>query len=302
MKNKINNWIIKHNSNIFVIVATTLFCPTYVLKSFLGNNKLKRQGWNNKKACLTISFDCDYTRDVQAIPDVLEVLKKYEIKTSFACVGHWIEKYPDEHKMILDYGHEIMNHTYSHPDNEILNPGRKFKEIFRSEKREEIEKCHDVCEKILNYEPIGCRIPHFGNLFTDKIYGILSEIGYQYSSSTMLTNTKSYGMPFEASNGIYEFPLTTCPKHPFTVFDTWHMFNSNRWFYKLIHRNKEEYINLFKYLIDLAINTGSYINIYIDPYDVQEIKDFDVLLDYIKSMKKDIWVASYDDIMKVISK
>lgn len=301
MKNKINNWIIEHNSNIFIIVAMTLFCPTYVLKSLLGNNKLKRQGWNNKKACLTISFDCDYIRDVQAIPDVLKLLKKYEIKTSFACVGHWIEKYPDEHKMILDYGHEVMNHTYSHPDNEILNPGRKFKKISRSEKREEIEKCHDVCEKILNYEPIGCRIPHFGNLFTDEIYGILNELEYQYSSSTMLTNTKSHGMPFKADKGIYEFPLSTCPKHPFTVFDTWHIFNSSRWFYKMLHRKKEEYISLFKYLIDLAINTSSYINIYIDPYDVQKIKDFDVLLEYCKSMEKDIWIASYDDIMKVIS-
>ncbi len=297
MDRKTVNYIIDNKDNLLLVVLLSLICPKAVLKSILKNNKNKDNVWKNKKACLTISFDCDYPRDVEAMPALINTMGKYGFKTSFACVGHWIEKYPDEHKMILDNGHEIVNHTYSHPDNEILNPGRKFKEISRQEKSEEIERCHDVCRKILNYEPTGCRIPHFGNLFSEDIYSILGDLGYKYSSSTMLTSTKSYGMPFKTDNGVYEFPLTTCPKHPFTVFDTWHMLNSNRLFYKLIHRKKSEYAGLFKYLIDLAIRTNSYINIYIDPYDVQGIENFNEIMEYIKNREEDVWVAGYDDIL-----
>jgi peptidoglycan/xylan/chitin deacetylase (PgdA/CDA1 family) len=295
---KVTNWIIGNNKNLFLVLFLTAACPKSLIRSVLENKKKKL--WKNKKACLTISFDCDYPRDVEAMPAIIKTLHKYKFKTSFACVGNWIEKYPGEHKMILDYGHEIVNHTYSHPDNEILNPGRRFKDISRAEKLEEISKCHDICRKTLNYEPIGCRIPHFGNLFTDEIYGILSELGYKYSSSTMITNTISKELPFMAKDGIYEFPLTTCPKHPFTVFDTWHMYNSDRLFYNLLHGKKDEYVSLFKYLIDLAVYIGSYINIYIDPYDVQNIKGFDALLNYLKEKEEDIWVAGYDDIMQEI--
>ena len=108
----------------------TFFCPTQFIKSIYNYNKA-RNYWNGKKAALTISFDCDYPEDIEAIPRLLQMLTNYEFKASFACVGAWIQKYPKEHAMILEHGHEIVNHTYSHPDNELLNPGRKFREISR---------------------------------------------------------------------------------------------------------------------------------------------------------------------------
>lgn len=253
--------------------------------------------WKEKSGCLTLSFDCDYPQDVKTIPAVLRLLSSYSLKTTFACVGFWIEKYPDEHRMILEYGHEIMNHTYSHPDNELLNPGKKFKEMPRQGKKEEIERCHDICRKLLHYEPTGCRIPHFKNLFTHEIYSILKEIGYIYSSSTWLTNTPSHGMPFYTQDGILEFPLTTCPKHPFTVFDTWHSLNSKRWIHRLIHRNQDHYIELAKMLVDLAIVNNAYINIYVDPNDIVSIKRFHELLDYISERKDNLWIANYQDII-----
>lgn len=300
MPDSIIEFIRKRNNSILVQGVVTLLFPKYFLKKCFQNNTYKDNNWHGKKAGLTISFDCDYPKDVEAMPELLSILNKYQFKTSFACVGHWIEKYPNEHKAILDAGHEIVNHTYSHPDNEILNPGRKFKTILRQEKKEEIERCHAICKKILSYEPIGCRIPHFKNLFTDEIYGILKDLGYKYSSSTLLTNTESYGLPFKTSEGIYEFPLSTCPKHPFTVFDTWHSFKSPRWYYKIGHRTGKEYVNLFKFLVDIGIETNSYINIYIDPYDVVKMKKFRQVLDYINDRDNKLLVANYRDIINTV--
>lgn len=300
MNEKVVNWFVDHHNNLALIGLITFSFPTLFLRSLYENNRGKQVFWKSKRACLSISFDCDYPEDVEAFPNLLKLLSKYPFKTSFACVGRWIEKYPNEHKRIIEEGHEILNHTYSHPDNEILNPGRKFRYISREEKKEEIEKCHEICNKVLGYEPIGCRIPHFKHLFTHEIYGILKEVGYSYSSSTWLTNTKSFGMPFATEKGIIEFPLSTCPKHPFTVFDTWHSFNSPRLSHRIVHRTEEEYYELFKTLINMGIETNSYINIYIDPLDVLKMKKFGALLDYVAEKREDVLVLTYTDIVKKI--
>lgn len=296
------DWIHDHSANIWVMGITTFCFPKSFVWNYYLNNQTKKINWEGKKSCFTISFDCDYPQDVEAIPAVLKILEKYKLKTSFACVGYWIEKYPRAHKMILDYGHEIVNHTYSHPDNEILNPKRKFKEISRSEKKEEIERCHDVCKTTLNYEPVGCRIPHFKNLFSPDIYGILKELNYRYSSSTLTMNTGSYGIPFRTDEGIVEFPLTTCPRHPFTVFDTWHSFNSPRIVYRLVHSDEKSYIDLFKLLIRIGIQTNSYMNLYIDPLDVVKMKEFDALMHYMSDSQTEVLIGTYENIMEILAK
>jgi peptidoglycan-N-acetylglucosamine deacetylase len=300
MNDSIRNWILKHQTNLPVVVAATLLLPKPLIMSFYSRNKNTGISWQGKKSCLTISFDCDYPRDVEALPMVLDTLKPFAFKTSFACVGHWIENYPSQHKMILEHGHEIMNHTYSHPDNELLNPGRKFRDISRQEKKEEVARCHEVCKKILGYEPTGCRIPHFKNLFTPEIYGILHELKYRYSSSTWLTNTPSNGLPFKTDCDILEFPLSTCPRHPFTVFDTWHSLESKRLFYRCIHRGEKAYLALLRRLIDIGIETNSYINIYLDPYDLTSMSGFKDILAYLGERSNEVWVAPYEEIIKTL--
>ncbi len=295
MPDKLIEFVKRNNSSLFVQGVVTFLFPKLFLRKYFQGNTGRGSDWHGKKAGLTISFDCDYPKDVAAMPELIGVLSEYPFKTSFACVGHWIEKYPDEHRVIVDAGHEIVNHTYSHPDNEILNPGRRFKTISRQEKKEEVEKCHEICRRVLGYEPKGCRIPHFKNLFTEQIYGILKELGYKYSSSTHLMNTDTHGMPFTAGDGIIEFPLSTCPKHPFTVFDTWHSFNSSRLAYRMVHRTEEEYTNLFKWLIDVAIETNSYINVYIDPADIHKMSRLKEIFDYIRA--QDVWVATYEEML-----
>lgn len=49
-----------------------------------------------------------------ATPFVLDVLKKYNVKASFFCIGKNIKQYPDIFKRILDEGHSVGNHTQNH--------------------------------------------------------------------------------------------------------------------------------------------------------------------------------------------
>ena len=45
---------------------------------------------------------------------ILSTLKQYDAKATFFVLGKNAEMYPDLHQRILDEGHKIGNHTYSH--------------------------------------------------------------------------------------------------------------------------------------------------------------------------------------------
>jgi len=283
----------EYKNNLFRHITAGI-CPFCYSKSFYKNN-INRINWDGKKACFSLSFDCDYTKDIKSLPFILDIFSSYSFKASFACIGKFIEKYPKEHIRIIEEGHEIINHTYSHPDNEELNSSQRFNQLPAKQQKWEIEKCHNICKDILEYTPIGFRTPHFGNSHTENIYDILENLGYKYSSSVSAAKTSSFGLPF-IKNRIIEFPLSSCPQHPFAVFDTWH--SLKRGMGK--HKKTGEFYKLFKELIDVGINTNSYINLYFDPQDVINIKEFKLMLDYIEGKKEDIWVATYKDIFEKI--
>ena len=45
---------------------------------------------------------------------VLEELKKHDAKATFFCIGHNIEKHPENFEKVINEGHSIGNHTFNH--------------------------------------------------------------------------------------------------------------------------------------------------------------------------------------------
>lgn len=263
-------------SNLFIKGIITVFFPRLFFKNFY------KYATNLKylSKTITISFDCDSYKDVCVLPNLLEYLESYNFKSSFACIGKLIEKYPKEHKLIIENGHEIINHTYSHPFNEELNSLNKFDKLPIGLQREEIVKCHKVCKSILGYEPNGFRIPHFATQYTDTIYSILSELGYSYSSSLLSVKSPTFGAPY-CINGILELPIMTCPGHPFQAFDTYHAFRS-----KLTsHKNEADFLETFEELIKFNLERELYINLYMDPLDIANFENMAAILDCIEKYK-----------------
>ena len=294
-------WLINHRHLRAVsrfCYGISLYYPLF-LHCFL---RWKRRDilWPGEKACLTLSFDCDYEEDVKALPRILDMLEQYGISASFACIGKWIEAYPEIHGRLIDKGHEIINHTYSHPDNEQLDPDRRFNELSLNEKREQIEGCHRVCRERLNYEPAGFRTPHFGRLFSEEEYPILREMNYLYSSSKAAVATPENGQPFLTGEGILEFPLSPCPKHPFAIFDSWHTTSPRT--PSSVHRDSHDFLKWFQRLVNLAITTRSYINVYWDPQDVIKVVTFEQVLKYLADRSDKIWVATYSQVASMLDK
>ena len=178
-KSNFIRWLIENRRNRFIRWFTILSSSMYpfFLKSYFKSGEDISTSESRKKTCFTLSFDCDYEEDIKALPDLLAKLESQNIKASFACIGKLIEKFPAQHRLILQHGHEIINHTYSHPAHEELDRVKSFNEISPEERKEEILKCHEVCKKVLNYEPGGFRVPHFGRAFTNDTYQILKDLG-----------------------------------------------------------------------------------------------------------------------------
>ena len=61
--------------------------------------------------CITI--DCAFVGG--PTDKFLEILDKYGVKCTFFMTGQFVEKFPEEAKKIAAAGHEIGNHSYSHP-------------------------------------------------------------------------------------------------------------------------------------------------------------------------------------------
>lgn len=59
-----------------------------------------------------LTFDDGPTPEIT--PWVLEQLRQYNAKATFFCLGKNVEQYPEIFQQILDEGHAVGNHTYSH--------------------------------------------------------------------------------------------------------------------------------------------------------------------------------------------
>lgn len=52
----------------------------------------------------------------EATPVVLDILKQYNAKATFFCVGENVQKHPEIYSQILAGGHSVGNHTFNHVD------------------------------------------------------------------------------------------------------------------------------------------------------------------------------------------
>ena len=61
---------------------------------------------------LFLTFDDGPIPDIT--PAVCEILKEYNAKATFFCVGDNVKKHPEVYDLILKQGHAVGNHTFNH--------------------------------------------------------------------------------------------------------------------------------------------------------------------------------------------
>jgi len=117
---------------------------------------------------MSISFDAAWgNEDTQQI---IDILAKYDVKATFFVVGEWVDKFPESVKALSDAGHEIMNHSDTHPYMTQLSAEDMLKEV---------ESCSSKIQKVTGVKPILFRPPYgdynnqvISNLFDNGYYTI----------------------------------------------------------------------------------------------------------------------------------
>lgn len=132
---------------------------TNTLKLFIQKLLGGRVAWtvNGKQRALCLTFD-DGPHPIYT-PMVMDILERYGIYGTFFLVGKEVVKYPEVVRQIVQRGHQIGNHSYSH--------GIELKKGITNFE-EEIKRCNETI-----YEAAGimCRLfrPPWGIISTGLI-------------------------------------------------------------------------------------------------------------------------------------
>ena len=99
----------------FLLAFIIWFVLTALGSSFIGwNYHITSLNSNSSTQKNHIAITFDDGPHPEFTPQVLAVLKKHQAKATFFCIGKHIEAHPEIFKHIINEGHVVGNHTFSH--------------------------------------------------------------------------------------------------------------------------------------------------------------------------------------------
>ena len=117
---------------------------------------------NEKK--IAISFDAAWGND--DTEQLINILAEYDVPATFFVVGAWVDKYPESVKQLSDAGHQIQNHSNTHP---------YMSRLSIAQVNDEINTCNQKIEKITGVKPNLLR-PPYGD-YNDQLVSALETQG-----------------------------------------------------------------------------------------------------------------------------
>ena len=101
------------------------------------------------KKQIAISFDAAWGND--DTQQLIDILNEYNVPATFFVVGAWVDKYPESVKALSDAGHQIQNHSNTHP---------YMSKLSKEQMKNEIESCNQKIEAITGKCPTLLRPPY----------------------------------------------------------------------------------------------------------------------------------------------
>lgn len=140
----------KHIITLSSIILSLSLCIICTISAFADKNrKLPIYCVDTKEKKIAISFDAAWGND--DTETLINILKEYNVPATFFVVGAWVDKYPESVKQLSDAGHQIQNHSNTHPYMSTLPLNQML---------DEINTCNDKIEKITGKRPTLLRPPY----------------------------------------------------------------------------------------------------------------------------------------------
>ncbi len=129
-----------------------------------------------------VSFIINVAWGNEYLSDILAALKKHQVSASFFLEGNWVKNNPELAKMIVSAGHEVGNHSYSHPDMKIL-PAAQI--------RKQLQKTNEVIEAATGEKPVWFAPP--SGSYRDETVKIAAE--YEMKTVMWTVDTVDWKKP-----------------------------------------------------------------------------------------------------------
>ena len=122
---------------------------------------------------------------------VLDTLSKHDAKATFFCLGRNVEQYPDLYHRILNEGHKVGNHTYSHQKGWSMSVNRYI---------EDVDFANQYIHSDLFRPPYGRIKPAQARMLSERYHLIMWDVLSQdysnlISPRTCLKNVTKYVRP-----------------------------------------------------------------------------------------------------------
>lgn len=139
---------------------------------------------------------------------ILELFNRHGVKSTFFTLGWVAERYPGLVRRMVEEGHEVASHGWSH-----VRVTQQDEAAFR----EDVVRTKALLEDVTGREVIGYRAASY-SIGAQNLWAldVLKATGHKYSSSIYPIKHDLYGMPeaprfaFQPfDDDFYEFPVTT---------------------------------------------------------------------------------------------
>ena len=153
---------------LLLLAAAYMGVPRAAEKVFAvaeGERRLPIYCVQTEKPQVSVSFDAAWGAD--DTDELLRILKENDVKATFFLCGYWVEKYPEEVKKIAAEGHDLGNHSATHPH---------MSRISSEEIAQELQKCHENVKKLTGVEMELFR-PPFGE-YDNHVIETAEQNGY----------------------------------------------------------------------------------------------------------------------------
>ncbi len=132
------------------VVLTLVVASVGSAAAFAGSDRLLPiYCVETDKKQIAISFDAAWGND--DTQTLIDILAEYDVPATFFIVGAWVDKYPESVKALHDAGHQIQNHSNTHPYMSRLSSEQMVNEI---------ESCNKKIAEITGVTPTLLRPPY----------------------------------------------------------------------------------------------------------------------------------------------
>lgn len=148
-----------------LLMAVHLGDAAIAVNSTYGDRELPIYSVKTEEKKIAISFDAAW--GAEDFPKIMEILDKHKIKTTFFMTGEWVEKHPECVKTLVEKGHDLGNHSATHPDMTTLS---------KEKQKEQILKVHTEVKELTGYEMELFRPPY--GAYNNEVIRTCYEVGY----------------------------------------------------------------------------------------------------------------------------